>query len=96
MGNNIKKEYNQEKDIKLDITLNKVCYMPGEKINGSLDIQPKPENTEKILNDTLVIIKITQFQRYTYLEHNVGDDDSKLEVVNQEEDIFKKFFFYGL
>ena len=67
MGNNnanqIKKLYNEEKDIKLDITLNKVCYLPGEQINGTLDIQSNAGYNETILNDTNVNIKIIQFHK---------------------------------
>ena len=52
MGNNnaYKTKYNDEKEVKLDITLNKVCYLPGEQIIGNLDIQPKNGISETILN----------------------------------------------
>ena len=52
MGNNnaYKTKYNDEKEVKLDISLNKVCYLPGEQIIGNLDIQPKNGISETILN----------------------------------------------
>ena len=88
MGNIIKKKYNNEKDIKLDITLNKVCYMPGEQIIGSLDIQPKPGINETILNDTNVSMKIIQFQKYSYIEGS--GEDSETKVVSDERDVFSE------
>jgi len=79
MGNNntnkIKDKYNEEKEVKLNITLNKVCYLPGEQINGSLEIQPKNDIHETILNDINVTIKIIQIQYYSYIDG---------EVINQE------------
>ena len=41
MGNNLKKKFNQEKDIQLKILLDKVCYYPWEKVSGNLVIKPK-------------------------------------------------------
>ena len=89
MGNNIKKKYNDEKDIKFDITLNKVCYMPGEQIIGSLDIQPKPRINETILNDTIVSMKIIQFQKYSYTRGS-GGDDAETIIVSDERDVFSE------
>ena len=74
--NAYKKKYNEEKEVKLDITLNKVCYLPGEQIIGNLDIQPKNEIKETILNDTKVTIKIIQLQYYSdgeYFDKNEKD-----------------------
>ena len=87
MGNNtdIKKKYNEEKEVKLDITLNKVCYLPGEQIIGNLDIQPKNGINETILNDTYVSIKIVQLQYYSYTEGS--GDDSTLISASDEKDI---------
>ena len=88
MGNNnaYKKKYNEEKEVKLDITLNKVCYLPGEQIIGNLDIQPKSGINETILNDTNVTIKIIQLQYYSYGDAECGISGS------DEKDIFIENF----
>ena len=87
MGNNnaYKTKYNDEKEVKLDISLNKVCYLPGEQIIGNLDIQPKNGISETILNDTNVTIKIIQLQYYSYMEGS--GDDSTLISASDEKDI---------
>ena len=41
MGNDLKKKFNQEKEIQLRIQLDKVCYFPCEKVTGYLEIGPK-------------------------------------------------------
>ena len=87
MGNNnsIKKKYNDEKDINLNITLNKVCYFPGEIITGFINIQPKIGLNETILNDTSTIIKLIQMQEYSY---TVGSgDDERTYYVSDDSDI---------
>jgi len=88
--NNIKKKYNEEKEVKLDITLNKVCYLPGEKIIGNLNIQPNIGINETILNDTNVTIKIIQIQYYSYTEGS-GDDATTISE-RDEKDIFIENF----
>ena len=91
MGNNnanqIKKLYNEEKDIKLDITLNKVCYLPGEQISGTLDIQSNVGYNETILNDTNVNMKIIQFHCARYSEEDTtinekGESDILTENID--------------
>lgn len=88
--NNIKKMYNEEKEVKLDISLNKVCYLPGEKIIGNLDIQPNIGINETILNDTNVTIRIIQLQYYSYTEGS-GDDATTISE-RDEKDIFIENF----
>ena len=41
MGTSLKGQYNKEKDIEFNISLNKACYNPGEQINGILSIKGK-------------------------------------------------------
>ena len=84
MGNILKNKYNSEKDIKFDITLNKICYMPGEQIIGSLDILSKPGNNETILNDTMVHMKIIQYQQYSYIDHS-GEDSETVSVTDERD-----------
>lgn len=91
MGNdNIKTKYNTEKEVKLDITLNKVCYIPGEQIIGNLVIQPNMGINETILNDTNVTIKIVQLQYYSY---TVGSGKNKKTIRERDEkDILSEDF----
>lgn len=68
----LKKKYNQENNVKLNICLDKVCFSPGEFITGHLDIQPKAGLVEAILNDSSAIFKLTQFQQYHYIEGDIA------------------------
>ena len=94
MGNNnpYKNKYNEEKEVKLDITLNKVCYLPGEQIIGNLYIQPKSGINETILNDTNVTIKIIQLQYYSYTEGS-GDDETTISESDEKDILIENFDF---
>ena len=94
MGNNntIKENYNKQKEVKLDITLNKVCYLPDEQINGNLDIQPNIGINETILNDTKVTIKIIQLQYYSYTEGS-GDDETTISERDEKDILIENFDF---
>jgi hypothetical protein len=88
-SNNIKSKYNEEKEVKLDLTLNKVCYLPGEEINGILEIQPNNEIHETILNYTNVNIKIIELQYYSY------PDGDTLRTERNEKDIYTENFDFN-
>ena len=94
MGNNnpYKNKYNEEKEVKLDITLNKVCYLPGEQIIGNLYIQPKSGINETILNDTNVTIKIIQLQYYSYTEGS-GEDERTISGSDEKDILIENFDF---
>ena len=66
MGTSLKSEYNKAESIELNIIFDKICYYPGEKIYGTLTINPKPNLNNTIFNDTNAIIKLVQIQKYTY------------------------------
>lgn len=51
MGTSLKGQYNKEKDIELNIILNKACYNPGEEINGILSIRGKSTLKKTIFYD---------------------------------------------
>lgn len=40
MGNNDYKRYNVPGQVKIEIALEKVCYLPGESIKGSIILTP--------------------------------------------------------
>ena len=94
MGNNnaFKTKYNNEKEVKLDITLNKICYLPGEQITGNLDIQPKNGINETILNDTNATIKIIQLQYYSYTVGS-GDDETTISESDEKDILIQNFDF---
>lgn len=74
-ANQIKKKYNEEYEVIVNILLDKVCYFPSEMISGFLELQPKYNLNQTIFNDTKVIFKITQFQEYSYTTDS-GDDET--------------------
>ena len=84
MGSSLKKKYNSEKDVILKIVLNKVCYFPGENIEGILDIRGKTTLKITSFEDTSVTIKIVQIQEYQY---NNDDEDNGFikEITNLYE-----------
>ena len=86
MGNNLKKKFNQEKDIQLKIILNKVCYYPWEKVSGNLVIKPKKFIKDEIFNNTIAIIKIFQISGYHYSTGNSEDDIN--DSAKEESEIF--------
>ena len=91
-NNSIKKGYNDEKGINLNITLNKVCYFPGEIITGFINIQPKIGLNETILNDTSTIIKLNQKQQYSYTEGS-GEDEKTYYVTDNSDIVVNNIDF---
>lgn len=89
-NNNNKKKYNFEKDIQLEIKLNKACYFPGELINGNLELKPKDsikDSDFNNFNNTLALVKIIQIQWYWYTE-GYGEDEYTV-TVSDESNIFE-------
>ena len=71
MGNEPPKKYNISGDVRIQIKLNKVCYLPGETIQGSIILTPKFNLIEEVLTNPKLHLKITQYQYYSY---TVGSD----------------------
>ena len=73
---------NQQKgNIIIDIVIDKLCYSPGETINGYIAIKPKTYLNDSILCDSLIIIKLIQKQQYNYPN---GED---FEYVGENSDL---------
>ena len=70
MGNDSPK-YNILGDVGIQIKLNKVCYLPGESIQGSIILTPKFNLIEEVLTNPKLFLNITQYQFYSY---TVGSD----------------------
>ena len=86
MGNNIYTKYNTKGDIDIILSLNKVCYYPGENIKGKIKLIPKIVLYQEWKKNEL-IIKITQYGQYTYSEE---EGKSKMsDEVNLVNNIFK-------
>ena len=73
---------NQQKgNIIIDIVIDKLCYSPGETINGYIAIKPRTYLNDSILCDSLIIIKLIQKQQYNYPN---GED---FEYVGENSDL---------
>ena len=70
MGNNNVK-LNKEGNVSIIISLNKVCFYPGENIIGNIKIIPKPGFYEECRRFCELCINITQNSHYRY---PVGSD----------------------
>ena len=88
MGASLKAEYNKEESVELNIIFDKVCYYPGEKVNGTLTINPKPDLQNPIFNEINAIIKLVQIQQYTY-ESGSGQNQHTV-TVREKSDIVNK------
>ena len=66
--NLVEKTNNYEKEISMDIKLNKTCFSIGETIQGTIILTPKPNSTvNKLLNPEAKFI-FQEKQNYTLLE----------------------------
>ena len=66
MGSEESIQYNIEKNMTVNIELNKACYFPGEIIYGTITLFPHIESFEKINDNPSLYITISQSGRYTY------------------------------
>ena len=66
MGGNIYSQYNNEKNMTINIESNKVCYFPGEIMYGTITLFPFMESFQKILDNPKLNITITELKRYSY------------------------------
>ena len=90
MGSDIpESKYN--KFIDFSITLEKICHLPGENINGSIYLIGKPGLNETQLNDPKVLFLITEKQKYRYSAGNKGG--SRNEEINRN--IFNNYLIFN-
>lgn len=72
MGNdNVNSKYNQQGNVDIILSLDRVCYFPGENMNGNIKLIPKAGLYKECKNFSQLIIKITQHSHYIY---QVGSD----------------------
>ena len=87
MGNDFEKneKYNMTKFIDINIQLSKICFFPGEKINGVLNIVSKSGSQYSIMTNPQINFTITQFDHYHYTAGGRGR--GKTERIVQEEEL---------
>ena len=84
-------EIKTNKYIDFSINLEKVCYFPGEKINGNLILSGKPGLNETQLNNPKALFTIKQLQRYTYSDGEHSHVEKLDTILFEEELVFNSF-----
>ena len=84
-------ESKYNKFIDFSITLEKICYFPGENINGSIYLIGKPGLNETQLTEPKVLFQITEKQRYNYSGGSKGGN--RHEQLNR--DIFNNYLIFN-
>ena len=80
------KKYNSERYVSMTLNLNKVCYSPGEYIQGFILLQGKPDLIQKELIDPTATATLTELHQYTYqINDNNGDHHDNSEHQEKEE-----------
>ena len=89
----------QEGKIIIDIVLKKLCYYPGETINGYIKIKPRTQLDDSILRRTSIKIRLIEYQEYSF--SNGSGNDKKTECVNeysyksiQTKDYYKRYKYF--
>ena len=65
MGNDYYEKYNKEKNMPINIELNKVCYFPEEIIKGTITIFPRLETIDVLNENPELTIKLKEHMQYT-------------------------------
>jgi hypothetical protein len=92
MGGDASK-YNNEKNLRINIESNKVCYFPGEIMTGTITLFPFQQSFEKIKANPKLYIIITEFKHYTY---RAGGKRKKHYInVNEEKNLLNTIIEFG-
>jgi len=69
--------------------LKKTCFSPGEYVNGSIHLRPKPGNTNSFLDNPQASLYITEYAYYTYSVNEVDPRTNQNHYVSKvaEENI---------
>ena len=88
MGNKNSDQYsNSNNFIDFSIKIEKICYFPGEKINGTIYLRGKSGLLETQLRDPKALFTIYQYQQYDYLI------DYRISTVGKENKYVEYFLF---
>ena len=69
------KKFNFETNISMKLEINKICYSKGEKIKGSIFLQPKENIFQTKLISPYIEIKIVEKHYYLY-EKNISNNSN--------------------
>ena len=75
-------KYNIEKNMTVNIELNKACYYPGEIIYGTITLFPLIQSFEKLMDNPSLYITINQSARYRY---TAGTGKHQTTIAKNEE-----------
>lgn len=77
-------EYNNEKNISVNIKLPKSCYYPGETLEGIIILQIKNNKMSPIFDSPKAVIKIIECQQYEIrAEESVISENIKKEIISK-------------
>ena len=83
------KQYNYENTVSMELEFEKTCFSPGEYVNGSIHLRPKPGNTNSFLDNPQASLYITEYAYYTYSVNEVDPRTNQTHYVSKvaEENI---------
>ena len=82
MGNS-NPETKNNKFLKFFVQLTKICYLPGEKVEGTLYLEGLPGLAETQLTNPKALFKITEKQQYKYKRRRDDHYITKTEELNR-------------
>ena len=94
MGNK-NPEIKTNKFINFSFKLNKVCYLPGENIEGSLFLEGKPGLIETQLMNPKALFIISQQERYHYENNNRKVNQKKEYNEKLDLNIYKNYLVFN-
>jgi hypothetical protein len=94
MGNENMK-LNKEGNVSTQISLNKVCFFPGENIIGNIKLIPKPGFFEECRKFCELVIMITQISRYTYQDGSDYEAEEETTVLMTNNFKFSDYIQLG-
>ena len=83
-------EIKKNKYISFNLKLEKVCYLPGEKICGNIILEGKPGLKETQLIDPKALIIIKQKQKYDY-----SDSENQTQIEKIESFLYKNYLAFN-
>ena len=94
MGNENMK-LNKEGNVSIKISLNKVCFFPGENIIGNIKLIPKPGFFEECRKFCELVIMITQTSCYTYQDGSDYETEEETTVLMTHNFRFSDYIQLG-
>ena len=76
MGTSLYNQYNKQKNIVIEIKLNKTCYFPEDFISGEIVVVPKNDILNKLIQNPELTINIILYQLYIEVEVETSGDET--------------------